>query len=209
MAMGTRKIGPAIAAGCTMVVKPAKLTPLSMLALARVLEEAGLPVREEFIVPGTFYREAGLLGGRELLSMKDRPTAIFAGSELQALGVYEVARELKIRIPEELSVVGYDDLRTAQWVSPPLTTVRQPLNEMAQQATRLVLALALREGTAVGSQRIQLETDLVIRESTAPPARRPAAEESGRRPAHRVPSRLSSPARDFLPTWLPRTSRPL
>jgi LacI family transcriptional regulator, xylobiose transport system transcriptional regulator len=72
---------------------------------------------------------------------------------------------MKIKIPEDLSVVGYDDLKIAQWVTPPLTTVHQPLNEMARQATRLVITL--RDGTTVGSRRIQLETDLAVRESTA------------------------------------------
>jgi LacI family transcriptional regulator, xylobiose transport system transcriptional regulator len=129
------------------------------------LEEAGIPVQQDLIVPGNFHREDGIQRGRELLSRKDRPTAIFAGNDLQALGVYEVAREMKIKIPDDLSVVGYDDLKIAQWVTPPLTTVHQPLNEMARQATRLVITL--RDGTTVGSRRIQLETDLAVRESTA------------------------------------------
>lgn len=69
------------------------------------------------------------------------------GNDLQALGLYEAARELGLRIPEDLSVVGFDDLPVAPWVGPPLTTVRQPLTEMAEAAAKLVLDLGRAEGT--------------------------------------------------------------
>ena len=84
----------------------------------------------------------GLPAGPELLRCPDRPTAVFAGNDLQALGLYEAARELGLRIPEDLSVVGFDDLPVARWVGPPLTTVRQPLMEMAEAAAQLVVGLA-------------------------------------------------------------------
>ncbi len=132
------------------------------------LEEAGIPVREDLILAGGFLREDGIRAGRELLTRADRPTAIFAGNDMQALGVYEVARELELEIPGDISVVGYDDLKIAQWVGPPLTTVRQPLNEMAEQATRLVIRL--REDTQSESLRVELATDIVVRGSTAKPA---------------------------------------
>jgi LacI family xylobiose transport system transcriptional regulator len=130
------------------------------------LDAAGIPIDEDLIFPGGFQREDGITQGRRILSMPDRPTAVFAGNDMQALGVYEVAREMGISVPEDLSVVGYDDLKIAQWVGPPLTTVRQPLTEMAEQATRLVLRL--REGDQTDSLRTELATDLVVRGSTAP-----------------------------------------
>ena len=72
-------------------------------------------------------RRRGLEQGRTLLALPDRPTAIFASSDLYALGVYEAARSFGLTIPGDLSVVGYDDLRIAQWAGPPLTTsVRRP-----------------------------------------------------------------------------------
>ncbi|MDQ1573258.1 MAG: LacI family transcriptional regulator, xylobiose transport system transcriptional regulator, partial [Actinomycetota bacterium] len=92
------------------------------------------------------------------------PTAIFAGSDLQALGVYEAARARGLTIPGDLSVVGYDDLQIAEWVGPPLTTVRQPLTEMAEQATRLVLRM--NDADPPKSMRIDLATSLVVRSST-------------------------------------------
>jgi LacI family xylobiose transport system transcriptional regulator len=128
------------------------------------LEAAGIPVVEELIVPGDFRRETGIERGTELLSMIDPPTAIFAGSDLQALGVYEAARELGVDIPGDVSVVGYDDLQISRWVGPPLTTIRQPLTEMAEEATRLVLRL--RTAKPDENLRLDLATSLVVRSST-------------------------------------------
>ncbi|HEX3678766.1 MAG TPA: substrate-binding domain-containing protein, partial [Galbitalea sp.] len=128
------------------------------------LEGAGIPIREELIVTGQFHREDGVVRGDELLSLANPPTAIFAGSDLQALGVYEAARARGLTIPGDLSVVGYDDLQMAEWLGPPLTTVRQPLTEMAEQATRLVLRMS--DADPDERLRIDLATSLVVRSST-------------------------------------------
>jgi LacI family transcriptional regulator, xylobiose transport system transcriptional regulator len=134
------------------------------------LETAGLPVDPTLVVTGDFHHEAGYRQGLELLRRPDRPTAVFAGNDLQALGLYEAARELGLRIPDDLSVVGFDDLPVARWVGPPLTTVRQPLMEMAEAAARLVLDLG-REDQPPVATRVELATSLVVRTSTgAPPA---------------------------------------
>ena len=78
-----------------------------------------------------------------------------------------MAHELGFAIPRDVSVVGYDDIQVAQWLGPSLTTIRQPLTEMAGQATRMVLRLAA--GETLQTERLDLATDLVIRASTAPP----------------------------------------
>jgi DNA-binding LacI/PurR family transcriptional regulator len=132
------------------------------------MDAAGVPVDPELTSHGQFQVEEGVRKGRSLLRRTDRPTAIIAGNDLQALGVYQAAREARLHIPEDLSVVGFDDLPVAQWVGPPLTTIRQPLFEMAAAAAELVLALA--RGEQPVQTRIELATELVIRESTAPPA---------------------------------------
>ena len=94
----------------------------------------------------------------------NRPTAIFAGSDLQAMGVYEAARQLGLRIPEDLSVVGFDDVQTAAFLGPALTTVRQPLQDMARAAVRmLVEALSTDD---VIQPHIIMPTSLVVRNST-------------------------------------------
>ncbi|MET7463169.1 LacI family DNA-binding transcriptional regulator [Nonomuraea sp. NPDC005501] len=130
------------------------------------LETAGMPVAPELIRRGTFLVDSGHDNGHALLSLDDPPTAIFAGSDLQAFGVFEAARQRGLRVPEDLSVVGFDDLPLARSAWPPLTTVRQPLQEMAALAARTVLAMG--RGEVPESRRVELATELVVRESTAP-----------------------------------------
>jgi LacI family xylobiose transport system transcriptional regulator len=129
---------------------------------------AGLPVDESLVAYGNFHVDGGRDHARAMLSGPHRPTAIFAGSDLQALGVFDAARSLGIQVPAELSVVGYDDLQLAQWTSPALTTVHQPLTRMAEEAARLVVRMGEEELDSIA--RVDLATRLVVRESTAPPA---------------------------------------
>lgn len=132
------------------------------------LEERGLTVEPSLIRTGDFTTSGGFREGIELL--KDphtRPTAIFAGSDLQAMGVYEAARRLSIRIPQDLSVIGFDDLQLSEYMGPALTTIRQPLHDMAASATRMLINA--REGKD-GAKRVILPTTLIQRDS----ARRPA-----------------------------------
>ena len=135
------------------------------------MDAAGVPVDPELVSCGRFQVEEGIERGRALLARPDRPTAIITGNDLQALGVYQAARDARLHIPDDLSVVGFDDLPVARWVSPPLTTIRQPLIEMAETAAELVLAIGRGEPTQA---RLELATELVVRESTAPPAAAPA-----------------------------------
>ncbi|WP_159623440.1 LacI family DNA-binding transcriptional regulator [Ruania rhizosphaerae] len=130
-------------------------------------DQAGIAYDPSMIRWGDFYIPGGERHARELLSRPDRPTAIFAGSDMQAVGLIHAARELGLRIPEDLSVVGYDDLPIASWYSPTLTTVHQPLRQMAATATQMVLTLA--RGEQPSALRVDLATELVVRESTAPP----------------------------------------
>jgi DNA-binding LacI/PurR family transcriptional regulator len=131
------------------------------------METAALPVDPALVRHGDFHVEGGYRHAKALLGLADPPSAIFAGNDLQALGVYEAAREAGRRIPDQLSVVGFDDLPIARWVGPPLTTVRQPLVEMAIAGTQLMVALAAGEEPL--NRRLELSTSLVVRQSTAPP----------------------------------------
>lgn len=132
------------------------------------MDAAGVEVDPSLIRHGNFYVNEAIREGRVLLDRdpSTRPTAIFALNDLQALGVYLAARDLRLHIPDDLSIVGFDDLPTARWASPPLTTVRQPLFEMAVTAARLVLRLAA--GEYPTETRVELATELIIRSSTAP-----------------------------------------
>jgi LacI family transcriptional regulator len=115
---------------------------------------------------GEFTFETGVLGAAALLDLAEPPTAVFAGNDEIALGVVETARTRGLRVPEELSVVGFDDTLLARVASPPLTTVRQPLREMGGVALRTALRLA--DGERLESHHIELATELVVRASTAP-----------------------------------------
>jgi DNA-binding LacI/PurR family transcriptional regulator len=131
------------------------------------LTAAGLPLDPGLVAYGELTRESGCAAARTLLALPEKPTAIFASNDLQALGVYQAAREAGLRIPEDLSVVGFDDLPVVAWVDPPLTTVHQPLTEMAVAATEL--ALALGRGEEAPQLGVEIATTLTVRASTAPP----------------------------------------
>jgi DNA-binding LacI/PurR family transcriptional regulator len=131
------------------------------------LATAGLPMEPGLVVKTQLTREHGYAAARGLLSRPDRPTAVFTANDMQALGVYQAARELGLRIPHDLSVVGFDDVPAVAWMDPPLTTVLQPLAEMATAATEL--ALALGRGEEVPQVGLEIATTLTVRESTAPP----------------------------------------
>jgi LacI family transcriptional regulator, xylobiose transport system transcriptional regulator len=130
------------------------------------LNSAGVPVSGR-VRSGNFLVADGFRAARELLTEPDPPTAIVTGNDLQAVGVYRAAQELGLRIPEDLSVVGFDDLDIASWINPGLTTIRQPLTDMAVVATDLALDLAA--GTSPARTRIEVATEFVLRESTRPP----------------------------------------
>lgn len=132
------------------------------------LTGAGVPPDERLTRTGrSFTVDDGLDHARELLRLPARPTAVICGNDLQAFGVYAAAAESGLRVPDDLSVVGFDDLEYAGWSGPPLTTVRQPFAEMGAAAARMVLALAA--GEPPERTRRELQTTLVVRGSTAPP----------------------------------------
>ena len=129
------------------------------------MEAAGAPGPDGYGRAGYFTYENGLTEGTALLDLPAPPTAVFAGSDEMALGVIEAARVRGCRVPEDLSVVGFDDTQAARLASPPLTTVRQPLREIGAVALRQALRLAA--GEKVDSYHIELATELVVRSSTA------------------------------------------
>src|SRR5690606_33373048 len=131
------------------------------------MEAEGAPVPDGYVRPGEFTYETGLLGAAALLDLDEPPTAVFAGNDDIAVGVVETVRARGLRVPEHLSVVGFDDTSLARMASPPLTTVRQPLREMGAAALRTALRLA--NGEKLDSHHIELATELVVRASTAPP----------------------------------------
>ena len=131
------------------------------------LDAAGLPTDPVLIRHGNFHYEPAYQHAFDVLDLKNPPTAVFAGNDLQAFAVLEAARVRGLRVPEDLSVVGFDDLPMARWAAPPLTTVRQPLADMGRMAVRVLLRL--NAGDQLETHRVELATQLIVRESTAPP----------------------------------------
>jgi LacI family transcriptional regulator len=129
------------------------------------LAGAGIPFEEELCAQGMFSYQSGLAAGEYLLSLKRRPTAIFAGNDDMAAGVLAVSQRFQLKIPGELSLVGFDDSLVAQVVWPRLTTCRQPVREMAAAAVSI---LVQRDGSAQLERHLGHE--IIVRESSAPPA---------------------------------------
>jgi LacI family xylobiose transport system transcriptional regulator len=134
------------------------------------LEAARVPLDERLLRPGMYFSfEDGFSHGRELLRLPEPPTAVLCGNDLQAFGVFEAARQAGLRIPQDLSVVGFDDITYARWSGPELTTVRQPFGEMGVIAAETVLALAA--GETIRQSHVELTVQLIVRDSTAAPSR--------------------------------------
>ena len=128
--------------------------------------ESGLAVDERLVSHEEFSVHGGRRQATRLLSLAERPTAIVAANDAQAFGVLQALRDLRLRAPEDLSVVGFDDVPVAAWAAPPLTTIRQPLAAMAATAFRMLRA---GESGTAQAHHVELATSLVVRGSTAPP----------------------------------------
>ncbi|HEX6483967.1 MAG TPA: LacI family DNA-binding transcriptional regulator [Ktedonobacteraceae bacterium] len=128
-----------------------------------VLKDHGIPADPHLICEGNFMQPQGYECAQKLLSLPERPTAIFASNDMMALGVMEAARERGLRLPEDLSIIGFDDIPQASYVHPALTTIRQPLEEMGRSAAHLLLKYIAHPNAEI--ERIELPTRLIIRES--------------------------------------------
>ena len=144
------------------------------------LMAAGLRADPRLVVDGLFDHRTGVEGLGRLLALDEPPTAVFCGNDVIALGVLEEARRRGLRVPADLSVVGFDGTDLTEHAHPRLTSVAQPLREMGLTALRAVLRLA--QGQELESHHVELATQLVVRDSTGPvPAPAPAAVPAARR----------------------------
>jgi DNA-binding LacI/PurR family transcriptional regulator len=133
------------------------------------LEAAGIPLIPELVVHGDGKPEEAVRAMDKLLALAEPPTAVFCYNDRSALGAMRAVRLRGLRVPEDISVVGFDDLFLASYTNPPLTTVRQPMRRMGQLAMESLFKLMSGEKLAVA---IKVDAELVVRESTARPARR-------------------------------------
>ncbi len=119
----------------------------------------------ELIYEGDFAQTDGYEGALALLDLSDPPTAIFAANDVTAMGVMDAVRVRGLRVPQDISIVGFDDIPQASLIRPSLTTINQPLEKMGRVATQILLSML--EGAESKETRIELPTHLVIRESCA------------------------------------------
>jgi LacI family transcriptional regulator len=161
LGLGHRRIG---FAGGPPASRPAQQRLHGHLA---ALSSRNLESDDALLLQGGFSHEDGRAMARSLLDLDEPPTAIVAGCDASALGVMEEARRRGLRLPEDLSIVGFDDTYAAAWTSPQLTTVRQPMREMGRVALRTLLLLA--QGQRPETHHFELATTLIERSSTAPP----------------------------------------
>lgn len=129
------------------------------------LEEAGIGYDPAIVRSTDFDFAEALVASLQLLRSAEPPTAVFAASDAQALGVLEAARQHGLGVPDDLAVMSFDDTLVAAMACPPLSAVRQPFEELGHEATRVLMQLA--EGRPPASPRIELATELVLRTSTS------------------------------------------
>ena len=141
-------------------------TVMRLKGYHQALQDNAINYDESLVEEGLYTFESGEAGARRLLRSHTRPTAIFASNDLMAAGVLKVAHQMKLRMPYELSVCGYDDAPLAERTWPRLTTVRHPVEKVAEQATSLLIRTLNGEPTEFDPESIHSE--LVVRESTGP-----------------------------------------
>ncbi|MGO1295731.1 MAG: DNA-binding transcriptional regulator CytR [Vibrio sp.] len=147
--------------------KSAALCSFRHQGYQQALRRAGLTMNDEYCMHGDFSFDAGAHIVTQLLALPKAPTAIFCHNDMMAIGAIQKAKRLGLRVPQDLSVVGFDDIQFAQFCDPPLTTISQPRYEIGRQAMLMMLDVLRGHEVQAGSRL--LDASLVVRESTAPP----------------------------------------
>ncbi len=127
----------------------------------QALESRHLPVEERLIVEGDFTETGGLIAMERLLSLEPWPAAVFVASDMMAIGALRAIHQAGLRVPDDIAVVGFDDIPQASFIEPPLTTVRQPIHRLGETAVHVLVDLL--NGVAVPPQRMVFMPELVIR----------------------------------------------
>lgn len=160
LALGHERIG--------FVAGPADYLSTRDKAAGRAEALRNAQVRDGLVAHGDFSFDGGRRAFRELLEASDPPTAVICSSDLMAIGVIDVARHVGLRIPEDISIVGFDGVEAARWVDPPLTTVEQPIEAIATTAVDLLQRIVA--DPAAFGPRVLLQPRLRLGCSTGPPA---------------------------------------
>lgn len=132
----------------------------------QALKQAGIPILEQYIQQGNFSFESGEDCARRLLSLPNPPSAIFASNDYMAAGIVKVANQKGISIPHDLTVTGFDNAPASRYIWPSLTTIKQPITEMAVEATRMLIRIIRKK--PLENLSMTIKDELIVRESSAP-----------------------------------------
>jgi len=133
---------------------------------AKALNEASIPILDNYIQQGNFSFESGEDCARRLLSLDNPPSAIFASNDYMAAGIVKVANQKGISIPHDLTVTGFDNAPASRYIWPSLTTIKQPITEMAAEATRMLIRIIRKK--PLENINVSIKDELIVRESSAP-----------------------------------------
>ena len=155
--------------GC--ISGPSDLTPSAdrVKGYERALSEANIPIQDELIVAGDLRYQGGEKAMQRLLELNTPPTAVFASNDMMAIGAMRAIHNAGLRIPEDVSLVGFDDIPLAAALFPALTTVSQPMTELAQLTAKRLIDRIQNSEENFNPQQYILETELIVRDSCAPP----------------------------------------
>lgn len=165
LSLGHRRIG---------MIKREHYSALSYLRAVgyrEILEEAGISFDPSLLIESKAGQAAGYSSMQQLLALPRPPTAVFTHNDVLAMGAMRAIQDAGLAVPDDISVVGYDNTISASYLNPPLTTVKFPVAEMGRRAGQIILELAQRKGN-LPAQTIMLPVELVVRASTAPPPKK-------------------------------------
>jgi LacI family transcriptional regulator len=144
------------------------LSTLRFVGYCETLEEAGIPLDPALVIESKAGQAAGYAAMQQLLAQPNPPTAVFIHNDVLAVGAMHAIYDAGLTVPNDISVVGYDDTISSSYLNPPLTSVKFPVAEMGRQAGQMILELAQKDGD-LPVQTVKLPVKLIVRASTAPP----------------------------------------
>jgi DNA-binding LacI/PurR family transcriptional regulator len=162
LGMGHRRIG------CIVLAGDSTSSVARVEGYGAALAEAGIPVERDCVVESDYGYAAGEMAARRFLELRDRPTAVVAHNDLIAIGAMKAFMKAGLKVPGDVSVIGFDDIAAASYVQPPLTTIAGRKRQMGRAAIEMLLNL-LKSGETVYPGTMKLPVDLIVRESTGPP----------------------------------------
>ncbi|SDZ11565.1 LacI family transcriptional regulator [Evansella caseinilytica] len=145
--------------------KDSVIADIRLSAFREVMGQYGLPVREEMVKYGDFFEGSGYRAMKELLHAPVPPKAVFAASDLMAFGAIQAIKEHGLKVPDDISVIGCDDISAAKHIDPPLTTVRQDSERIGNLAARMLFDLI---NHRINSTSVMVEPELMVRKSSGP-----------------------------------------